>query len=119
MNPIEPNSVDLNADQKVIAEDIFMGMSTDSEIQPRSPHNLGSFLDRLYGTLFLPQATFDQLKANPSFVQAAIVIALVNMLETIRLNQFSIIGIIWSVISSTIGWIFFTFLLKQLANVFQ
>ena len=119
MNPTEPNSVDLNADQKVIAEDIFTGMSTNSDLEPRSPHNLGSFLDRLYGTLFLPQTTFEQLKANPSFVQAAIVIALVNILETIRLNQFGILGIIWSVISSTIGWIFFTFLLKQLASVFQ
>ena len=127
MNPTEPNSVDLSADQnseqnaaeKIISTDVSTGMPIDSDIQTKPPHNVGKFLDRLYGTLFLPQATFEQLKANPSFVQAAIVIALVNMLETIRLNQFSIIGIIWSVISSTIGWIFFTFLLKQLARVFQ
>ena len=123
MNPTEPNSVDLNADQntaqKLIATDVFTDMPTDSDIQPKQSHNLGTFLDRLYGTLFLPQTTFEQLKANPSFVQAAIVIALVNILETLRLNQFSIIGLIWSVISGTIGWIFFTFLLKQLASVFQ
>jgi hypothetical protein len=52
-------------------------------------------------------------------VQAAIVIALVNILETLRLDQFAIYRILWSVISGGIGWLFFTFLLKQLANVFQ
>jgi hypothetical protein len=69
--------------------------------------------------LFLPKVTFEQLKANPSLVQAAIVIALVNILETLRLDQLTIFGVIWSVISSAIGWLFFTFLLKQLASVFQ
>jgi hypothetical protein len=52
-------------------------------------------------------------------VQAFAVIVLVNILETLRLDQFVISSIVWSVISGTIGWIFFTFLLKQLANVFQ
>jgi Yip1 domain len=111
MNPPEPNSADLNA----IASDSI----PHSDINPQSPQNLGTFLDRLYGTLFLPQVTFEQLKANPSFVQAAIVIASVNILETLRLDQFAIYRIIWSVVSGFIGWVFFTFLLKQLANVFQ
>ena len=110
MNSTEPSPIDSNANSN---EDL------SGDIQTKPPHNLGAFLDRLYGTLFLPQTTFEQLKANPSLLQAAIVIALVNILETIRLNQFAIIGIIWSVISGTIGWIFFTFLLKQLASVFQ
>ena len=82
MNPTEPNSVDLNADQntaeKLIATDVFTDMPTDSDIQPKQSHNLGTFLDRLYGTLFLPQTTFEQLKANPSFVQAAIVFEYVS-----------------------------------------
>jgi hypothetical protein len=111
MNPPEPNSADLNA----IASDSI----PQSDINPQPPQNLGTFLDRLYGTLFLPQVTFEQLKTNPSFVQAAIVIALVNILETLRLDQFAIYRILWSVISGFIGWVFFTFLLKQLANVFQ
>lgn len=111
MNPTEPNSADLNA----IATDSI----PNSDINPQPPQNLGTFLDRLYGTLFLPQVTFEQLKANPSFVQAAIVIALVNILETLRLDQFAIYRIIWSVISGFMGWVFFTFLLKQLASVFQ
>lgn len=111
MNPPEPNSADLNA----IASDSI----PQSDINPQSPQSLGTFLDRLYGTLFLPQVTFEQIKANPNFVQAAIVIALVNILETLRLDQFAIYRIIWSVISGFIGWVFFTFLLKQLANVFQ
>ena len=111
MNPPEPNSADLNA----IASDSI----PQSDINPQPPQNLGTFLDRLYGTLFLPQVTFEQLKTNPSFVQAAIVIALVNILETLRLDQFAIYRILWSVISAFIGWVFFTFLLKQLANVFQ
>ena len=76
MNPPEPNSADLNA----IASDSI----PKSDINPQPPQSLGTFLDRLYGTLFLPQVTFEQLKANPSFVQAAIVIALVNILETLN-----------------------------------
>jgi hypothetical protein len=111
MNPSEPNSADLNA----IATDSI----TESDTPPQPPQNLGTFLDRLYGTLFLPQVTFEQLKANPSFVQGAIVIALVNILETLRLDQFVIFRLILSVISGTIGWVFFTFLLKQLASIFQ
>ena len=111
MNPTEPNPADLNA----IATD----NSIDSHSSSQPPQNLGTFLDRLYGTLFLPQTTFEQLKENPSFVQAAIIIALVNILETLRLDQLFISRIIWSVISGLIGWLFFTFLLKQLASVFQ
>ena len=52
-------------------------------------------------------------------MQAIVVIALVNILETLRLDQFFIVRIIWSVISGIIGWLFFTYLLKQLASVFQ
>ncbi|MEA5479896.1 Yip1 family protein [Pseudanabaena galeata UHCC 0370] len=111
MNPTEPNSADLDA----IATDII----PDRDTSPQPPQTLGTFLDRLYGTLFLPQVTFEQLKTNPNFVQAAIVIALVNTLETLRLDQVVSFRIIWSVISGIIGWLFFTFLLKQLANVFQ
>ena len=106
MNPTEPNSTDLNA-------------IADSVTNEQPPQNLGTFLDRLYGTLFLPQLTFEQLKANPSFIQAAIVIALANILETLRLDQANLARIIWSIISGVIGWLFFTFLLKQLASVFQ
>ena len=106
MNPTEPNSTDLNA-------------IADSVTNEQPPQNLGLFLDRLYGTLFLPQLTFEQLKANPSFIQAAIVIALANILETLRLDQANLARIIWSIISGVIGWLFFTFLLKQLASVFQ
>ena len=111
MNPTEPNPADLNA--------IAIDSIPNSDVHPQPPQNLGTFLDRLYGTLFLPQVTFEHLKANPAFIQAAIVIALANILETIRLDQFAIYRIVWSVISGLIGWVFFTFLLKQLANVFQ
>jgi hypothetical protein len=111
MNPTEPNSADLDS----IATDII----PDRDTSPQPPQTLGTFLDRLYGTLFLPQVTFEQLKTNPNFVQAAIVIASVNTLETLRLDQVVSFRIIWSVISGIIGWLFFTFLLKQLANVFQ
>ncbi len=111
MNPTEPNPADLNA--------IAIDSIPNSDVHPQPPQNLGTFLDRLYGTLFLPQVTFEHLKNNPAFIQAAIVIALANILETIRLDQFAIYRIVWSVISGLIGWVFFTFLLKQLANVFQ
>jgi len=110
-----PNPEDINA----ITTDSNTNSNAESVMPPSPPQNLGTFLDRLYGTLFLPQVTFEQLKAHPSFVQAAIVIALVNALEAIRLDHLSIVRIIGSVIGGSIGWVFFTFLLKQLANVFQ
>lgn len=114
MNPTEPNSDSYSTDLNAIALP-----TTETTVLNQEPQTLGSFLDRLYGTLFIPKATFEQLKANPSLVQGVVVIALVNMLETLRLDQFSIFRIIWSVISGIIGWLFFTFLLKQLAGVFQ
>lgn len=114
MNSPEPNSVDLDTNLGAIAD-----RQVDDVNVPKPPQNLGTFLDRLYGTLFLPQTTFEQLKANPSFIQAAIVIALANILETLRLDQANFSRIIWSIISGAIGWLFFTFLLKQLASVFQ
>ena len=114
MNSPEPNSVDLDTNLGAIAD-----RQVDDVNVPKPPQNLGTFLDRLYGTLFLPQITFEQLKANPSFIQAAIVIALANILETLRLDQANFFRIIWSIISGAIGWLFFTFLLKQLASVFQ
>jgi len=114
MNSPEPNSVDLDTNLGAIAD-----RQVDDVNVPKPPQNLGTFLDRLYGTLFLPQITFEQLKANPSFIQAAIVIALANILETLRLDQANFSRIIWSIISGAIGWLFFTFLLKQLASVFQ
>ncbi|MBD2178046.1 YIP1 family protein [Pseudanabaena sp. FACHB-1998] len=113
-----PNPEDINA----IATDNMVDSNTsnaESITPPKPPHNLGTLLDRLYGTLFLPQVTFEQLKAYPSVAQGAIVIALVNSLETIRLDQLSLFRIVGSVISGLIGWLFFTFLLKQLAEVFQ
>jgi len=116
-----PNPEDLNA----IAADSTIDSPTNPEgnpeniTPPQPPQNLGTFLDRLYGSLFLPQATFEQLKNHPSLVQGAIVIALVNSLETIRLDQLSLWRLVSAVIGGLIGWLFFTFLLKQLAGAFQ
>jgi len=115
MNPTEPSSSDLTPEPNAIATDTLTADNTLA----KPPQNLGTFLDRLYGTLFLPSFTFEQLKADPSPWQAAFVIALANILESFRLNQSGIISLIWSLISGLIGWLFFTFLLKQLASAFQ
>ncbi|TYQ30739.1 hypothetical protein [Pseudanabaena sp. UWO310] len=117
MNSPEPNSADLSADTNAERNPIATASIAEMERSPRQ--NLGSFLDRLYGTLFLPQATFEELKANPTFEQALIVIALVNSLETLRLERFTIFKMFGSMVSAAIGWLFFTFLLQQLASVFQ
>ncbi len=126
MNVSEPNS-ESNSEQNheqmaAIASD--NADNSDSLIMPTAPQptplqSLGIFLDRLYGTLFLPRDTFANIKARPSFWQGAIVIALVNILEIIRLNQLNLFRVISAVIGSLIGWLFFTFLLKQLAGIFQ
>jgi hypothetical protein len=113
MNPTELNPDNLNPDLGAIADHQTVSLS------PKPSQNLGTFLDRLYGTLFLPQTTFEQLKENPSFLQGLVVIALANILETLRLEQANLAKMIWAIISGVIGWIFFTFVLKQLAGVFQ
>ena len=118
----EPNS-ELNPEQMAaIASD--NADNGDSVIMPTVPQptplqSLGIFLDRLYGTLFLPRDTFASIKAKPSFWQGASVIALVNILEITRLDQLSVFRAIVAIASSLIGWLYFTFLLKQLAGVFQ
>lgn len=121
----EPNSAPNSEQMAAIASDNANNVdNTDNLIMPTVPQptplqSLGIFLDRLYGTLFLPRDTFANIKAKPSFWQGASVIALVNILEVIRLNQLGVFRAITAIISSLIGWLFFTFLLKQLAGVFQ
>jgi len=104
MNSTEPNAIAAEAIDSTSA---------------KPPQNLGTFLDRLYGTLFLPILTFEQLKADPSIRQAAFIVALVNILESLRLSQSGIFSLMGALISSLVGWLFFTFLLKQLASAFQ
>ena len=124
MNPTEPNPADSSNDP---SSDFASNLSNDlgaiaTDLTPkpeRSPQDLGTFIDRLYGTLFLPRETFAQIKANPNPTQGMILIAGVNLLEALRLNQGSFGMILGAVISGLIGWLFFTFLLKQLAEVFQ
>jgi hypothetical protein len=118
----EPNSAPNSEQMAAIASD--NANNSDNLIMPTLPQptplqSLGIFLDRLYGTLFLPRDTFANIKAKPSFWQGALVIALVNILEVIRLNQLSVFRAIAAIVSSLIGWLFFTFLLKQLAAIFQ
>ena len=112
MNPTEPNSDDSFDDFEVINPDLIPNPE-------RSPQDLGTFIDRLYGTLFLPKETFTQIKANPNLSQGIILIASVNLLEVLRINQGSLWMIVGGIISGLIGWLFFTFLLQQLAGVFQ
>ena len=112
MNPTEPNSDDSFDDFEVINPDLIPNPE-------RSPQDLGTFIDRLYGTLFLPKETFTQIKANPNLSQGIILIASVNLLEVLRINQGSLWMIFGGIISGLIGWLFFTFLLQQLAGVFQ
>ncbi len=112
MNPTEPNSADSFDDFETINPDLIPNPE-------RSPQDLGTFIDRLYGTLFLPKETFAQIKANPAVAQGVILIASVNLLEVLRLNQSSLWMILGAIISGLVGWIFFTFLLQQLAGVFQ
>ncbi|PZU99403.1 MAG: hypothetical protein DCE90_02520 [Pseudanabaena sp.] len=104
MNPTEPDAIATDTIDNTLA---------------KPPQSLGTFLDRLYGTLFLPSFTFEQLKADPSFKQAAFIVALVNVLESLRLSQVGIISLIGASIGGLVGWLFFTFLLKQLASAFQ
>jgi hypothetical protein len=66
----------------------------------------------------MPKATFEHLRSHPDVKQAAVVIVLVNLLETLRLGQ-AFWQLPFAAIGGLVGWLFFTLLLQQLANIFQ
>jgi hypothetical protein len=79
---------------------------------------IGEFLDRLYGTLFLPDQTFTALAEAPAVNQGAVVVAMVNSLEALRLGK-GAAAIPFAIIGGLVGWAWLGLVLQQLGKVFN
>jgi len=87
--------------------------------QPLLPSSgINQILENIYGALFTPQLTFANLRSQPSVLSGMIVVALVNILESVRTEQ-SVALTFGAVIWALIGWLFFSSLLKVMAEIFQ
>ena len=117
----EPLSTDVdpNLDPNLEAN----ATTLDATLTQKSPattstFSIGQFLDRLYGTLFLPDQTFTALAETPAVNQGAMVVALVNSLEALRLGR-GAVAIPFAIIGGLIGWAWLGLVLQQLAKVFN
>jgi len=65
----------------------------DTAPNPPSPR-LDTFLDRVYGALFLPKATLVQLQATPAVAQGAAIVVALNGLEAVATESSPVLKII-------------------------
>ncbi|MDX1976627.1 MAG: hypothetical protein SFT94_03055 [Pseudanabaenaceae cyanobacterium bins.68] len=77
-----------------------------------------TWLDQVYGALFQPQATFMQLRSQPVPVGAALVVALANLLESLRLGQDLPILLI-NLVAGLVGWFLLITILDRLVLIFS
>ncbi|MEI6428631.1 MAG: Yip1 family protein [Pseudanabaena sp. ELA607] len=111
LNQPDSNNPDSNSPE-------LSGTDTAISAAPTPPNlPIGQFLDRLYGTLFLPDQTFTTIAETPDLNQGALVVGMVNSLEILRLGK-GAAAIPFAVIGGWSGWVFFGVLLQQLARVF-
>lgn len=80
--------------------------------------NLLIWLNYFYGSLFQPQATFEQLRAKPAPLSAAIVVILANVLEGLRWGQ-SLPMVLVGLVAGLLGWILLISILDRLSQVFS
>ncbi|NJK33917.1 MAG: hypothetical protein HC919_02640 [Oscillatoriales cyanobacterium SM2_2_1] len=80
------------------------------------PFTPQTYLERVYGVLFLPAETFASLRSQPSTLEAALTVAMVNVLESFRRGQ-DLVGIIGSVIFALLGWAVLCQVLLSLAAI--
>ncbi len=92
---------------------------------PQSPNRpastvLPGFLDALYGVWFQPEATFQALRQAPQLGQAALVVILAKLLESVRTSGGTLNpeGLVWAAVSGLLGWVVLSALLDGLAYVF-
>ncbi len=89
---------------------------------------MNNLLDNVYGTLFNPDETFDQLKENPSLLQASLLILLITavkpILELIGSKSemsflLSIFGVLFSIAGIVICWLFVSYFLDIFVGIFK
>jgi hypothetical protein len=78
----------------------------------------GDWLENFYGSLFLPQATFIRLRSQPDPIAAALVVVVVNILESLRSNP-NLWAAPFSAIIGLGGWLILTLILHRLISIFQ
>jgi len=81
------------------------------------------FLENFYGTLFYPGETFEKLKSDPPIVTAAVIVALISMLNTFlhadTVTLFMAFGLVSAAFWGIIKWAFFAFFIEITAGVFN
>jgi hypothetical protein len=77
-----------------------------------------SLLDHLYGTWFMPERTFRELREQPLIWQAAIVVILLNSLDAGRRVGFEAPVLIVSALFGLLGWVILASVLRMLAFTF-
>jgi hypothetical protein len=80
--------------------------------------NPGDWLEYVYGSLFMPQATFTKLRSQPAIIPGAIVVIVANSFEAFQTGQ-KIWGIAAAIVLGLSGWAILTLLLQRLAAIFQ
>ncbi|WP_218082551.1 YIP1 family protein [Anthocerotibacter panamensis] len=77
---------------------------------------MSNFLDNCFGSWFEPQQTFERLALDPPLLQAALIIAGVNILEGLRLGGVG--GACLQVFFGVVGWLLLNGLLHLLLTAF-
>jgi hypothetical protein len=62
-----------------------------------------TFLERVYGVLFLPGETFAHLRSQPATLEAALTIILIRGLESLRSGQ-GAVGTLLGMVLALVGW---------------
>lgn len=88
---------------------------------------MNDFLETIYGVMFYPRETFDELKQNPSVYIAMAVVSVISMLGSFldvsfssnAINFWFVFSLIGAVISGIIKWGFFALFVEIIACIFK
>lgn len=87
-----------------------------------------NLFDNIYGALFTPDKTFNELKENPVIEQGFIIVVCISMLATLLnfslidgFNSVLMLGInvIFSAFAGVISWVFFASFFELIAGIFK
>ncbi len=85
------------------------------------------FFENIYGTLFYPTKTFEELKQSPPILQALGIVIAISILKPLINSSFPdnsnlgwfIYGLFSAGISGIIKWVFFAAFVEALASIFK
>lgn len=112
----DPSGYPPAAQSSQTSELLIAEKTTQTQLD-RQESGFDRFLSRIYGSLFTPQTTFKELRSQPSVIEGAVVVVLVNAIESLRLGQTGG-SVVIAIIFGLIGWLIFAGILHRLASVF-